>query len=220
MHAEDDIGRGAEERRRVVGDDRLLVEQLVQHPVRLQHARAPDLFCSQARHWLTQPRQQRREQQRDDDLQQLRDEHAGGPCVIIAHQHQHADQREEAVEQIDRDAALLETGRSAATAARPVGQRQIEPVPEVVVDDDAVARLRRSNGDGQFAAASRKNGSKICADRLAEALGRVLHARGPPREAAGPGRRAPHAPVVEPAHEQRTRARSTPRSPSRKITGP
>ena len=45
--AEDDVGRDAEQRRGVLGDHRFLVEQLVQHAVGLQQARAPT--CSAAR---------------------------------------------------------------------------------------------------------------------------------------------------------------------------
>ena len=52
--AEQHVRRDAEERRGVVRDDRVLVEQLAQHRYGCSTP-GPLLFCSQARHWLTQP---------------------------------------------------------------------------------------------------------------------------------------------------------------------
>ena len=213
--AEDDVGRGAEQRRGVVREHRLLVEQLVQQPVRLQQPRRRPVLQPGAA--LVDPADQQRREQRARARSRAAGEMAAEKLIACTSSSS-ADQRQEAVEQVDRDAALLQQRRPAATAARRSGDGQVEPVPELVVDDDAVARLA-VEGRRQLALHAKERLEDL-ADRLAEALGRVLHARGLPREAAVPGRRAAEAPVVEAAHQHERPARSSPpgragRSPGR-----
>ena len=135
--AEHDVRRGAKQRRRVLGHHRLLVEQLVQQVVRLQQRRRRLVLQPGAA--LVDPAgQQRRQRQREHDLEQLRDR--TGPAERLdhcLHHHQQRDQRDEAEQQVHRDAALLQQAdqpRHAEHAQR--RSASTAQCPEVIFDDD------------------------------------------------------------------------------------
>ena len=79
--AEEHVRRRAKERRGVVREHRVLVKELVQHPVRLQDARAAPVL--QPRAALVDPAQHERRDQHDQHrLQHLEDDAAGvGHCA-------------------------------------------------------------------------------------------------------------------------------------------
>ena len=81
-------------------------------------------------------------------------------------------------------------------------QRYVQPLPDPITHDYAVAR-GRVEGRGQLAPHGEES-AKDMTDRLAEALGRVLHARIQAPEAAIPGSRASHAMVIEASHDERS----------------
>ena len=137
---------------------------------------------------------------------------------LIASTTSSAQQRDEAVQQVHRDAALLQQAdqpREVRSTSAAIGQ--VEPVPEVVLDRRRDSAAARRTGVGS-SRSMRKNGSKIWRigwpkPSAVSCMRGVL-----PREAAVPGRRAAHAAVVEPAHQQEGQRDSTPTMPSRKIT--
>src|SRR4051812_45185745 len=54
---------------------------------------------------------------------------------------QQCEQREEAIDEIDRDASLLDASHVARQHFGPARNREVEAVPEVVLDTNDVARL-------------------------------------------------------------------------------
>ena len=129
-----------------------------------------------------------------------------------------SDERHEAVEQVDRDAALLQPRhRIARRAARGCAERQVEPLPDAVGDGDAVAR----RGDRTATAARARCGRRLedLADRLAEAFRRVLHARRQLAEAAVPRRRTRARAVVEEPHGEHASAITIVAMARKKISG-
>ena len=85
----------------------------MQHAVGLQQAAARERFCSQARHWLTQPASSGASSQRHDDVGELREDAFE---VHRLHQEEQRDEGEEAVEQVDRDAPALQPADEARDA--------------------------------------------------------------------------------------------------------
>ena len=106
---------------------------------------------------------------------------------------------------------------SRATAVGAAHDRQVEPVPEVIVDRDRVARLRVERR--RQVALHPEERLEDLADRLAEALGRVLHARRLQRKAAVPRRRAAHAAVIAADARPASSAARRRRSPRARSAG-
>jgi hypothetical protein len=77
--AENDVGRAAKQWRSVLGKHRFLVEQLVQHPVGLQQAGCR-LVLQPGAPLIDPAAEQGGQQQRHDDLQQLRENTEPGHC--------------------------------------------------------------------------------------------------------------------------------------------
>ena len=109
-------------------------------------------------------------------------------------------ERDEAVEEIDRDAPLLQDGDRIREPLHETTERLVEPPPDTVRDRDAIARCAIERR-GELAL-DREERLEDVADRLAEAFGGVLHPRREASEAAVPRGTAPHAPVIEEPHRK------------------
>src|SRR5690348_12158806 len=115
-----------------------------------------------------------------------------------SHEEEERNERHEAIAEIDGDPALLDTADEARGALGSSRDRFVDHAPEMILDAHVIARLP-VEGRRQLAMHA-KEGLEHLPDRLAEALGGVLHARGLAREAAVPWRRAAQASVIEASH--------------------
>ena len=103
------------------------------------------------------------------------------------------------IQEIGRDAALLQQADDARRRLGDAGDRHVEPLPEVIGDDESVRGLRIERT--RKVPFNAEKGLEYQPDRLAESLGRVLHARIQQREAAVPRWCTSHATMVEPTNE-------------------
>src|SRR5712664_2811022 len=105
------------------------------------------------------------------------------------HPDEHTDQSEEAVKQVDGYPPLLEPTYNPRGVLHDDSHGLVEPMPEMVLDRHPVLG-RQVVCAGKLATHAEQRFENL-PDRLPKALGGVLHARGLPRIAAIPGRRAP-----------------------------
>src|SRR6266571_391122 len=159
-------------------------------------------FCSQARHWLTQPTRSGAASTTNTDCR-IWNEMPGKWAMTVssAHEHEKRDQGEEAVEQVDADPAVLQERDLRGDELRRPGDRQVKPVPMAVLDLEEIPR-RRIVRPGQVALHAIKRPEHV-PYRLAEGVRGVLHARGLLREAAVPGIGEAHPAVVKAPHQQK-----------------
>ena len=141
-------------------------------------------FCSQARHWLTQPTKQRRGRERGDH---------SSTCVRTSSElHSTSASSTSSVTKLySRYVAMRPCCSHATSVAMRCDERadrQVEPVPDAIADRDAVAR-RAVERRRQLALHGEERLEDL-ADRLAEAFRRVLHARVAAARSRNP-RRAP-----------------------------
>src|SRR5687768_13370821 len=94
--------------------------------------------------------------------------------IGLVHEHQKDDERREAVEKIDMDAPLLEPADPRGCALGDAGDRQIDPVPQPVLHRGEVRRPRVERR--RHVPLDPEKRLEDLLDRLAESLGRVLHA--------------------------------------------
>src|SRR5882672_4179156 len=92
-------------------------------------------FCSQARHWLTQPIRSGAASTTNTDCRIWNAIPAERFIArISSDENQQRNQGEEAVEQVDADAALLQQGDLRRNELGGPRHRQIQPVPVAVFD--------------------------------------------------------------------------------------